>query len=246
MATAREIQQLKERVAEACRVLARLDLTREPAGHVSARIPGTDRLLIKARGPQESGVRYTTADDIVEADMDGNIIGLPEGLASPREIYIHTWMYKKRPDIGSVVHVHPPMIVTFTVVEQPLLPIYGAYDPGSLRLLTDGVPLYDSSVLISNDRLGEDLAQTIGDKEIVMMRGHGVTAVGQGPEGAALNVIMLNELAEMNYKARLIGEPRPISDADLEAFKTQGRRTGGGAAPGGGPAWQTYKRMVDA
>ena len=244
MATKAEIQQLKERVAQTCRVLARLDLTREPAGHVSARIPGTDHLLIKARGPQESGVRYTTPDDIVEADMEGNILGLPEGLASPREIYIHTWMYKKRPDVQSVIHIHPPTIVTFTVVDKPLLPIYGAYDPGSLRLLTEGVPLYDSSVLINNDKLGEDLANAIGSKEIIMMRGHGVTAVGPDPEGAGLSVIMLNELAEMNYKARLIGEPRPISNEDIETFKAQGRRTG--AAGGfGTPAWETYRRMVD-
>ena len=244
MATKAEIQKLKERVAQACRVLARLNLTREPAGHISMRIPGTDHLLIKARGPRESGVRYTTPDDIVEADLNGNIIGLPEGLASPREIYIHTWMYKKRPDIASVIHIHPPTIVTFTVVDKPLLPIYGAYDPGSLRLLTDGVPLYDSSVLINNDKLGEDLANAIGNKEIIMMRGHGVTAVGADPEGAGLNVIMLNEIAEMNYKARLIGEPRPISDADLASFKTQGRRTGG-TGGFGNSAWETYRRMVD-
>ena len=106
------------------------------------------------------------------------------------------------------------------------------------------MPLYDSSVLISNDKLGEELANAIGDKEIIMMRGHGVTALGTDPEGAGLNVVMLNELAEMNYKARLIGEPRPISDADLEVFKSQGRRSG---VPGfGTPAWETYRRMVDA
>ncbi|MDA0799693.1 MAG: class II aldolase/adducin family protein [Chloroflexi bacterium] len=243
MATAAEINELKEKVAEACRVLARLDLTREPAGHVSARIPGTDHMLIKARGPRESGVRYTTPDDIVEADMEGNIIGLPEGLASPREIFIHTWMYKKRPEIGSVIHIHPPMVVTFTVVDKPLLPIYGAYDPGSLRLLLDGVPLYDKSVLVNNDELGEELADAIQDKEIIMMRGHGVTAVGPDPAGAGINVILLNEIAEMNYKARLIGEPRPISDEDIASFKSAGRRTG---AAGGGSAWETYRRMVDA
>jgi ribulose-5-phosphate 4-epimerase/fuculose-1-phosphate aldolase len=243
MATHTEIQALKERVAQTCRVLARMDLTREPAGHVSARIPGTDHLLIKARGPGESGVRYTTAADVVEADMEGNIIGLPEGLASPREIYIHTWMYRKRPEINSVIHIHPPTIVTFTIVDQPLLPIYGAYDPGSLRLLLDGVPLYDKSVLISNDALGEELADAIKDKEIIMMRGHGVTAVGPDPEGAGLNVILLNEIAEMNYKARLIGEPRPISDEDIATFSNAGRRTG---AAGGGAAWETYRRMVDA
>jgi ribulose-5-phosphate 4-epimerase/fuculose-1-phosphate aldolase len=245
MATPAEIQELKERVAQTCRVLARLDLTREPAGHVSARIPGTDHLLIKARGPGESGVRYTTADDVVEADLEGNIIGLPAGLASPREIFIHTWMYKMRPDISSVIHIHPPTIVTFTIVDKPLLPIYGAYDPGSLRLLLDGVPLYDKSVLVNNNELGEELATAIAGKEIIMMRGHGVTAVGPDPEGAGLNVIMLNEIAEMNYKARLIGEPRAISDDDIKTFSSGGRRTG--AAGGfGTSAWETYRRMTDA
>ncbi len=243
MATKAEIQELKERVATTCRVMARLDLTREPAGHVSARIPGTDHLLIKARGPGESGVRYTTPDDVVEADMEGNIIGLPEGLASPREIYIHTWMYKKRPEIGSVIHMHPPTVVTFTIVGKPLLPIYGAYDPGSLRLLLNGIPLYDKSILVNNDTLGEELADTIGDKDVVMMRGHGITSLGSDPEGAGLNAIMINEVAEMNYKAYLLGEPRPIAAEEIEIFKSAGRATG---AAGGGAAWETYRRMVDA
>jgi L-fuculose-phosphate aldolase len=110
-------------------------------------------------------------------------------------------------------------------------------------LLLDGVPLYDKSVLVSNNELGEELANAIEDKEIIMMRGHGVTAVGPDPAGAGINVILLNEIAEMNYKARLIGEPRPISDEDIASFKSAGRRTG---AAGGGSAWETYRRMVDA
>ena len=52
---------LRERVASACRVLGTLDLTPGTLGHASARIPGTDRILVRARGPAESGVRYTTA-----------------------------------------------------------------------------------------------------------------------------------------------------------------------------------------
>ena len=243
MTTDSEITDLKVRVATACRVLARMDLTREPAGHVSARIPGTNHLLIKARGPGESGVRYTTADDVVEADMEGNIIGLPDGLASPREIYIHTWMYKKRPEIGSVIHIHPPTVVTFTVVGKPLLPIYGAYDPASLGLLLRGIPQYERSVLVSNDALGEELATAIEDKEVIMMRGHGITSLGVDPEAAGLNAIMINELAEMNYKAYLLGEPRPIPDEDIEIFGTRYRPS---PVAGGGAAWETYRRMVDA
>ena len=247
-----DVASLKERVATACRVLARLDLTREPAGHVSARIPGTDRILIKARGPGESGVRYTQPGDIVEVDMSGKMLSSVEGFASPREVFIHTWMYRMRPEVNSVIHIHPPTVVTFTVVGKPLLPIYGAYDPGSLRLLLNGVPLFDSSVLISNDALGEQLAQTIGDKDVVLMRGHGITSVGGSVESAGLNAIMLNEVAEMNYKAYMLGEPRPISDEDLKSFETMGRgapRPEGAPRPApraeGGAAWETYRRMVD-
>ena len=48
-----ELTELSERVAQACRVLGRLDLTEAATGHVSARIPGTDRIVIRARGPDE-------------------------------------------------------------------------------------------------------------------------------------------------------------------------------------------------
>ena len=70
-----EIDDLKERVALGCRVLAKLSLTREPAGHVSARIPGTDHILIRGRGATESGVRYTKAEDVIEVDLDGKKVG---------------------------------------------------------------------------------------------------------------------------------------------------------------------------
>ena len=152
-------------------------------------------------------------------------------------------MYKKRPEIGSVIHIHPPTVVAFTVVGKPLLPIYGAYDPGSLRLLLNGIPLYDKSVLVNNDTLGEELATAIEDKEVIMMRGHGITSLGPDPEGAGLKAIMVNEVAELHYKAYLLGEPRPIADEELEIFKSVGRATG---AAGGGAAWETYRRMVDA
>ena len=245
-----EIRELKERVATACRVLARLDLTREPAGHVSARIPGTERVLIKARGPGEAGVRYTQATDIVEVDMNGKMLESIEGFISPREAFIHTWMYRTRPDVNSVIHIHPPTVVSFTIVGRELLPVFGAYDPGSLRLWLDGIPLFDKSVLVSNDALGEELAGVMGDKNVVMMRGHGITSVGTSVEGAGLNAINVNELAVMNYKAALIGEPRPISDEDLESFRQKGDgRTAADRAGGTGDfsvAWETYRRMVDA
>jgi ribulose-5-phosphate 4-epimerase/fuculose-1-phosphate aldolase len=233
---------LKERVAAACRVMGRLHLTREPAGHISARVPGTDHILIKARGESESGVRYTTSDDIITVDADGKALDASAGFVAPREVFIHTWMYKTRPDVNSVIHMHPSTVVAFTIVDRPLLPVYGAYDPASLSLWIKGIPNYDRSVLISNDKLGEELAGAIGDSDVIMMRGHGITTCGDTVEAAGMNAILINELAEMNYKALLIGTPRAIPDEDLAEFKERlgGRRAGAGAA------WDTYRKMVDA
>ena len=74
------------------------------------------------------------------------------------------------------MHVHPPTVVLFTITDLPLLPIFGAYDPGALKIATDGIANYDRSVLISNPKLGHDLAHALGSKHVCMMRGHGITA----------------------------------------------------------------------
>jgi ribulose-5-phosphate 4-epimerase/fuculose-1-phosphate aldolase len=234
---------LKERIATACRVLAGLGLTREPAGHVSARVPGTDTVLIKARGRDESGVRFTTRDDIITVDMEGRKLDGAEGQSVPQEVFIHTWLYKNRPDVNSVIHMHPATVVMFTICDKPLLPVYGAYDPASLRLWLNGIPTFDKSVLVSTDALGKELAETIGDKSVCLMRGHGVTTCAAEIEEAAMENILLNELAEMNYKAAMLGTPRAISDEDLEVFRSRGPRSG---RTGSSAAWKTYCRLVGA
>lgn len=210
---------LRERVATACRVLGRLDLTKAATGHVSARVKGTDTILVRARGPAELGVRYSTHNEVVLADLDGKLApGHAPGLSAPIEIYIHTEVYRARPDVGSVIHIHPPTVMLFTVCDRPLLPIYGAYDPAGLRMLLRGIPTYPRSVLIRTPQLGSDLASALGDRDVCLMRGHGITATGASVEEAALNAIWLNELAVLNYQAHLLGNPEPIPQADRDEF----------------------------
>jgi ribulose-5-phosphate 4-epimerase/fuculose-1-phosphate aldolase len=242
---------LHERVATACRVLARLDLTPAGQGHVSARISGTDRILIRARGAGELGVRYTTADQVIEVNLDGKLAANDAGdLAVPLEVFIHTEVYRARPDVNSVIHIHPPNVVLFTVCDKPLLPIYGSYDPAGLQLLLDGIPTYDRSILIRTPQLGADLAKTMGDAKVCMMRGHGITTAGSSIEEAAMHAIGLSELAAMNYKAYLLGNPRPISEEDQAEFRSFERApvSGGGGLPGGrvGAAWRYYVTVTDS
>jgi len=249
--TVETVLSLEDRVAQACRVLGRLELTRAATGHVSARIPGKDRMLIRARGPAEIGVRYTTREEVIEVDFAGQVVDPDDrGLAAPQEVFIHTELYKARPDVHAVIHMHPPTVVLFSICSLPLLPIYGAYDPSSARLAIDGIPMFERSILINSPELGSRLATTMGGAKVCTMHGHGVTTAGASIEHAALYLIQLNELARMNYQARMLGELKPISEEDQEAMRQRTRETprAGGTPPTGNEAalWRYYTRLTDA
>jgi ribulose-5-phosphate 4-epimerase/fuculose-1-phosphate aldolase len=223
------LDELKDEVAKSCRIIGRLGLTREPNGHVSARIPGTEHVLMKARGRMEAPLSYTTPDDLCIVDMDGKIVEAPEGMAVPQEVYIHTELYRARPDLNAAIHIHPSNVVAFTIAGKTLLPIVGAYNPQALRLITDGLPLFDSSVLINSPERGKQLMATMQTARACLMRGHGITTAGATVEEATLVAIHLNELAELQYKAETLGGARAISDEDQRDFDG---RMGGRASEG--------------
>lgn len=248
MADARD---LPPRIAKACRVLGKMELTRGLRGHISARIPGTNRIFVRARGPAESGVRYTTEAEIVEIDIDGKpVAGMLQGLRTPSEVFIHTEIFRARPEVNAVLHLHPPTVVLFTVCDVPLLPIYGAYDPQGLGIALENPAVFESSVLINTPELGRELSATIGTKRTCLMRGHGITTAADSVEEAAIIALSLNELATMNYQARLLGNPRPISNLDayalapaIERLAVRGPRPG---EPGATVVteWRYYCRLT--
>jgi L-fuculose-phosphate aldolase len=248
-----ELDDLKGRVARACRVLGTLDLTKAATGHVSARVPGTDRVVIRARGHAELGVRYTTDDQVIEVDLDGKLVrSQDQDLAVPIEVFIHTAVYRARPEVNSVIHIHPPTVVLFTICDKPLLPLYGAYDPAGVQLVLEGIPRYERSILISNPELGGDLARAMGRHSTCLMRGHGITTAATSVEEAALHAIALNELAVMNYQANLLGNPRPISEEDQATFRRLDLKSAPQAAASGMPTgravalWRYYCELTGA
>ena len=235
------LQEQRELVALSSRILGKLDLTKSTSGHVSARVAGTDTFLIRARGPAETGVRYTGPGDVILVDRDGKKIEGSDDLDPPQEVYIHSWLYRTREDVNSVIHIHPATVVLFTICRKPLLPIYGAYDPTSIRLLMQGIPEYERSITVSNDELGKEFAGVMGDKPACLMRSHGITTAGATVEEATITAIKLNELAEMNYRAALLGTPHPIPDEEI-AIITRTKRKRGNATES---SWRYYRTLAD-
>ncbi len=146
---------LAETVATACRVMARVGLVEHVLGHISARI-SDDEVLLRCRGRAESGLAYTTADDVRRVPLTGSR-DLGDWTA-PNEAPIHTEIMRRRPGVTAVVHAHPPAVVALSLTGTALLPIYGAYDIPGARLAADGIPTWDRSVLITNRELAGAMA----------------------------------------------------------------------------------------
>lgn len=246
-----DTQSVRERVAEVCRVLGVMELTRDATGHASARLSGTERIFIRGRGPGELGVRFTSAAEILEVNLEGKVVGANhEGLEAPREVFIHTSIYKVRPDVFGIVHVHPISVVLLTICRRPLRPLYGAYDPPSAKLAIEGVPEYPRSFLCDTPERGADLAECLGTSSCCTMRGHGLTSCGPNVEEAALLAIHLNDLADINCRAALLGNAEEIPPEERR-WITEGARFAasaqGGASPRGRAQslWRYYRSLAE-
>lgn len=211
-----EDEAIRDKVATSCRIMARECPGRSQAGHVSVRGDDGQSILIKARGPEEEGLDFVRSRDIIRLDLNGAPLDAPPGLTPPAETAIHLAMYRANPDTGSVIHVHPRVVVALTAAKRELLPIYNAYDPAGLNLVENGIPVFPKSVLISNEELGNELAAAMGDKRVCVLNGHGIVTVGRDVEEATALAVNLTELAQINWMAYSIGDPVPIPDDDRE------------------------------
>ena len=145
-------------------------------GHVSARSPSNPSHFLMSRSLAPALV---SSDDIMEFDQDGNPVDA-RGRSVFLERFIHAEIYKARPDVMAVVHTHSPGVIPFSVSKAPLRAIFhnGAF-------LAGGVPVWDigqhfgaTDMLVRNNEIGKSLAQALGDKPVILMRGHGDVTVG--------------------------------------------------------------------
>ena len=217
------IEKLKENVAKSCQILAMEGQFDGILGHVSVKID-EKRMLIRCRGPKEKGLLYTTADDIKEVDFDGNGEFL-EGHKPPNELPVHGEIYKMRQDINCVVHSHPPEAVICSISNIPLKPIFGAFNIPAARMAREGIPFFEHSYLITKPEQAHKMIEAMGDRDIVLLRGHGITVTGASVEEATVQALILNQLAKTTLEAMKSGyEPVEIAPEDFENLPDLGEQ----------------------
>jgi ribulose-5-phosphate 4-epimerase/fuculose-1-phosphate aldolase len=214
------LDEIKYQVAVGSRILHLTGLSagvRASMGHVSLRDPSDpNRFVVKGRGYQIDVLSRMRPEHMVVCDLNGYLIDGPPGVLQCNEVMIHASVFKARPDINSVVHVHPPFSVMLTVLGIPIVPVVLE----GLRLVRKPLPVYPHTALITSEGQGAEMARCLGQSRAVHLLGHGVTTVGKNIEESVTAMIQLEHQATMNYHACAVGgrDHARISDQLIEEY----------------------------
>lgn len=190
--------ELREEVAGVARRLIASGLVTGTSGNVSARTPEGDVLVTPTGLPyDEMGPEH-----VVLVDLDMNVL---EGdLAPSSETPMHTGILRARPNVDAVVHTHSRFATTLACLGWEIPPIHYMLT----TLGPDGrVPLAPYTLYGTED-LADGAAGALGEEHnACLLANHGTITVAGSAEKAFAHTVVLEEMAEVYYRARVAGEP---------------------------------------
>jgi ribulose-5-phosphate 4-epimerase/fuculose-1-phosphate aldolase len=219
------IAELRNQLAVCTRLLV-MQGVMDYSGHVSARIPGSERILIQ---PRDTSRLALTAHDILVVDLDGNVL---EGEApAPMETALHTSVYRARPDVLAVCHGHPTFSTLYSVVARPLPAVRNfAYR------FAFAVPVHADTTHIRTVDQGRAVTETLGDRAVCLLRAHGTVVVSSSVPELFMDCIDFEENARSLLYASALGPLLPLTAAEEGAL----RESYGRSATRAAKMWEHY------
>jgi ribulose-5-phosphate 4-epimerase/fuculose-1-phosphate aldolase len=204
-------------------------------GHVSVRSPDDPERFYMSRS---LAPELVTPGDIQEYGPDSEPIG--DTRKPYLERFIHGEIYRQRPDVMAVVHSHADSVIPFGVSRTKLRPVYHM-----ASFLWSGAPVFDirrvrddNDLLIRDRPLGKALAHSLGACSCVLMRGHGMTVVGENLPEVVFRAFYTGMNARLQLQAAALEGPIEfLSDEE-------GRRATESNRPTIERPWQLWKARV--
>ena len=168
------------------------------SGNVSARTPDGNVLVTP------SGLDYALLEpeDVVLVDLHGKIL---DGPFEPSvETPMHTGIYRSRPETHGIVHTHARYSTTLACLNWEIPPVHYM-----LAVLSDEgrVPIARYATY-GTEELARNASEVLGSSHrTCLLRNHGTIAVGASVSEAYSRTELLEEMAEIYYRAKLAGEP---------------------------------------
>jgi L-ribulose-5-phosphate 4-epimerase len=205
--------------------LVRWGLVAWTAGNVSARVPGASLMVIKP-----SGVSYDdlTPESMVVCDLAGAVVD--GDLAPSSDTAAHAYVYRHMPHVGGVVHTHSTYACAWAARGEPV--------PCVLTAMADEfgaeIPV-GPFALIGDDSIGRGIVSTLrGHRSpAVLMRSHGVFAIGKDARAAVKAAVMCEDVARTVHICRQLGEPLAIPQPDIDHLYDRYQNAYGQQSPNG-------------
>ena len=205
-------QDIKQQLIMAGKVLVMQGQDDFTRGHISMRLPDDPQLFFMK--PHSMGLDEITMQNILTIDLEGNVVAGSARRHS--EVYIHSEIFKVRPDVQCVIHTHPTYSVAFSASGRPLK-CYS--QPAALFYESLGV-YTDTINLIRTHAMGAGVAKALGPHRAVLLKNHGVAVTGKDIAETVIGTIMLENAAMVQMIAEAAGEPAlEFSRADIEKLK---------------------------
>lgn len=199
-------QNLREEVAEVARKMIASGLVTGTSGNVSARTPEGDVLITP------SGLDYSTLEpeDVVLVDLEGQVL---EGEFAPStETPMHTGIYRSRSNVGGIVHTHAYFSTTLACLGWEIPSVHYM-----LAVLSDDgrIPVAPYATY-GTEELAGNASEALGDTHrACLLQNHGTITVGDGPSKAFSLTVVLEDMAQIYYRTRLIGEPKILDSEEM-------------------------------
>lgn len=223
-------QELREQMCDVCHKMWQLGWVAANDGNVSVKLEdGT--FLATPTGISKS---FITPEKLVQIDQDGNVLdGLP-GYRPSSEIKMHLRCYAERPDVGSVLHAHPPTATGYAVANQPLdeySMIETVIALGSIPVTPYGTP--------STYEVPDHIAPYLGEHDAMLLQNHGALTVGADLITAYYRMETLELYAKISLTAHLLGGAQEISRDNIDRLISM--RAGYGVT-GKHPGYKKYSK----
>ena len=213
---------LRQQIVQAAALLFRAGvMSHSGHGNISARLPGTDHLLLATIGLSDD----LDAASLPIVSFDGEVITGSLSAVTREIVGMHACVYRQHAAISSVIHTHSPHVTAFALANQPLPCAYEAL----LRFgLTQDVPVADWAPRGSPESVSNIVAQLEKHPATlaVLLGNHGLLAFGRDPLAAAYLIVAMEEAAEMTLNSHALGGAHPFPPGALEQEQAHMARFG--------------------
>ncbi len=181
------------------------------SGHLTARVPGRDALLVQSFDQSRADLG---PDDLLLCDFDGSVEAGPAGLRPPAEVYLHCEIFRARGDVHAVAHFHHDVATVFTLVDGiPLRPI-----KNHAARWAGGIPIHPDPSHISTPARGRAAATSLGQHHAMLLRAHGQVVTAETVPAVLVDCVHFVENAEAMYRAAALGSVVPLSGDEIAGF----------------------------